>query len=238
MSDNAAPEVDSSAPASVDTEPAPTSESNSDTVSREEYEKLQRENQKYREKFQPWERAFQSFDDQDRDLLTRWLPTFRTDPDQFVAIGQQIISGLTPEQQEAVGDAVAEAEQASGADLTPEKIAEIVAAELEKREQTAAERAAQNEIQSELKGLGLEPDTMEYQAVLWLALNETNGDLKKAHEAFAARQQKAIDDFVASKSNGPTLPPKGTAASPAREPIKDLADAKRKAAAFLANQPG
>lgn len=228
MSDDAAPEVDSSA-APADTE------ATSDTVSREEYEKLQRENQKYREKYQPYERAFQSFDDEDRDLLTRWLPTFRTDPDQFVAIGQQIISNLSPAQQAAVDEAVADAE-ATGNTLSAEEVAKLVAAELDKREQTAAERAAHREIRDELAKHDLEPGTMEGQAVLWLALNETGGDIDKAYEAFQARQQKAIDDYVASKSDGPTLPPKGSAASPAREPIKDLADAKRKAAAYLANQ--
>ena len=49
---------------------------------------------------------------------------------------------------------------------------------------------------------GYEAKSMEGQAILWAAVNQTEGDVPKAVELFRAQQQAAVDKYVADKAAG------------------------------------
>ncbi|HEY7824998.1 MAG TPA: hypothetical protein VIG24_19315, partial [Acidimicrobiia bacterium] len=101
--------------------PEPEATETSETVSRSEYEKLQKENQKYRERWKPYEEALSKFDDGDRDFIVKqWLPSFHENPAEFTAMTQQILTQLSPSEKAEVQEEVAEATEEKGAALTAE----------------------------------------------------------------------------------------------------------------------
>lgn len=240
MSDMETP-VDSGEAPAVDPAEATTETPASDgPVSREEYEKLQDENRKYRERWKPYEQAFKDFDDADRDFIIDWLPTFKTDQSRFVAVTQQILEKMTPAEQAAVDEAVTEATEEKGSALTAEQVAEIVKQQLAERDKEAAINDEVARVKSELKELaGIDdPQSPEGRWILHLALTQTNNDIAKAVELNKQREQQIIDQFLESKGQGPTLPPKGSAAAPVKDEPKNIREASKMAHAAFESRLG
>lgn len=224
-------------PAETTTE---TSAASDGPVSREEYEKLQDENRKYRERWKPYEQAFKDFDDADRDFIFDWLPTFKTDQGRFVEVTQKILEQLSPAEQKAVDEAVTEAAEEKGSALTAEQVADIVQSKLDERDRKATQEADIAKVYADLaEHAGIDdPDSDEAKWILHVALTKTNGDIAKAVELNNEREQAIIDKFLESKGQGPTLPPKGSAAAPVRDEPKNLAEARKMAHAALQSRLG
>jgi hypothetical protein len=74
-------------------------------------------------------------------------------------------------------------------------------------------------------------------AVLWIANNDTEGDIDKAIAMHQANRQKAVDEYVANRARGghPTPAPNGVPSS-AHTPITNLDDARKAADAYLRAQ--
>jgi hypothetical protein len=71
---------------------------------------------------------------------------------------------------------------------------------------------------------------------LWLAYNQTGGDLKKAHEALEAERQKIIEQYLETKkqqSEAHPRPGAGGVAPDSGEQIKDLRQARNSLEARL-----
>lgn len=209
---------------------------------------MREENASYRKRYQPFERAFADFDDEDREFLLSWLPTFRSDPQAFLETAETIVRSLkelTPSEEAQVADEVATAEaeaNAKGEDLTPERIEEIVNAKLEERERTAAEERARAEAVEKVivsvEERGFARGTPEHHDILRRMAQETDGDLDKAIEAHEQWRQSLIDGFVAQK-NAPTPPPAGgEAPAPSKTEPRNIREAQRMAAEAVRARQG
>lgn len=203
-----------------------------------ELRKVRQELKASREKYGPLAEALSGFDENDLNFIVKeWLPSFHTDQGKFVSYTQQILEQMTPAEKAEVKAEVAEEEAEADGKLTPEEVEEIVSRKLAEREATSAQEASVNQVYKDLAALGYEdPDSVEAQQVMFIALKQTDGDLDKAHEKLQEARQAAIDEYVASKGQGPTLPPKGVAANPAREGPKNIRDAGKQVHEFLANR--
>lgn len=244
MSDETAPADAEAADTTTSPAPEPDAEATDEAGDDDEpirnmgeLRKVRKELKESREKYGPLADALGGFDDQDLDFIVKeWLPSFHSDQTKFVAYTQQILEQMTPAEKAEVKAEVAEVEESDGK-LTPEQVEEIVAAKLAEREQSAAREAEVKAVYDDLTALGYEDhDSIEAQQVLYIALKVTNGDVKAAHEHLLAERQKAIDEYVASKGEGPTLPPKGVAANPARESPKNIKEAGKMASEWMASR--
>ncbi len=205
-----------------------------------ELRRIRKELKESREKYGPLADALSGFDQNDLDFIVKeWLPSFHSDQSKFVAYTRQILDQLSPAEKAEVAQEVDEATEEKGSALTEAQIQAIVDAKLAEREQAAAAEAGVRQVHDDLKRLGFEdPDSVEAQQVLYLALKQTNGDIDKAVELHKANEQAIIDRYLESKGQGPTLPPKGSAAAPVKDEPQNLAEAKKAAAAYLASRGG
>lgn len=111
----------------------------------------------------------------------------------------------------------------------------LTRADLDRIEQTkqakAQEEAAVTAVIKEATDLGYPEGTTAHRRLLDLAVNETGGDLKKAHEAIAAEREQIIADYakqvMEGKAKWPTLaPPVGTTPANEGAPPKTWAEAR------------
>lgn len=210
---------------------------------------LREENRKYRERWQPFERAFGDFDDQDIEFIREWMPTYLTDPLAWAKAADEIsanikeamgqMDDMTQSQQQQVADRVAEAQEAEakgGPVVTEETIARIVAetleAKLTEREQARQQSEQVEAIFRQIADAGFE-DPDDRRQILDFAVNRFDGDIDKAVEHFKARQQAIIDSYLEGKSKAPTPPPTGGGAAPADNDIGSVKDATKLAEAYV-----
>lgn len=90
-----------------------------------------------------------------------------------------------------------------------------------------AEAAAQQQILTDVRALGYDPDSTDpdersrSDEVIWLAAYRTGGDIKKAHAILDQRSQATIDRYVKDKqanARRPATPDNGSSPSGARDP--------------------
>lgn len=188
----------------------------------------------YDETFSPYEQA-------DRDV---WLDLARQwvdDPKGAAAVMQQIASAVLGEGTEQRTDKPAEQPTAgssagkSSGPLTQEDVAEYVRQEMQAAQHQARQEQMVESIYTSMRTAGIEPKSSEGMAVLWLANNDTAGDIDKAIEMHKATRQKAIDEYVAGRATGrhPTPAPSNGVAASAHTPISNLDDARKAADAYL-----
>ena len=89
--------------------------------------------------------------------------------------------------------------------LTRYELQEILA---ERDNESATEMAVQG-VMSEASELGYEPGSSEYIQLLYIANNETEGDLVAAAEVLDQQYTKMIEAYIAEKSGNMAPPPTG-----------------------------
>lgn len=202
--------------------PATTSPS---TVPWEDFKKLRDENASYRQKYQPYERAMADFGDEDRDFLLNWLPTYHQSPEQFAAQARQIADRLTPAQLEELEEAAGE----SGG-LSAEQVQQIVNNALQAQEAERAKQTALDGIYGEITTAGYQKESMEATAILWIASEQTNGNIAQAIEKFKARDQEVIDKYRGTKGGPLPTPVAGGAPGPSTPDVAKMSRGERMAA--------
>ena len=233
------------APSTEAPEGAEVTETDDELVPVSKLRELRDENKKYREKFQPFERALADFEDADRDFLLTWLPTYQSNPDEFLATAKQIVTtleGLTPEQERQVAEDVATAEaeaDKAGVALTPEKVEEIINSRLEAKEATQREQAekarAIDAVNKSVEDKGFTIGTPDFRDVLYRMANETEGDLEAAVKSHNDWKQSLIDGALAKK-DAPIPPSGGDAPAPVRDTPKNVKEAHTAALAAIRGQ--
>lgn len=210
--------------------------------------KVRSEAQRYRdearqaaERLTPYETVFSGYDDADRQVWLDLARTWSADPNQAATVMQQIANAvLTPASGETPVDTPSPADTGALEDLTPERVQQMINEALSAQQRTMAEQQAVEQVFTEVRAGGFDPDSMEGFMVLWLANNQTNGDIGAAAKEMGGYRQKIIDDYVSGRAagRGPTpMASNGTVATGATE-IQNLDDARRAADAYLRAQAG
>lgn len=207
-------------------EAAPAESSGVDALpawAQKEIRDARKEAQSLRERAKPFAEVFDGYADDDREVLLTLARLVKEDPTQGASYARQIadvLEGLTPAEAKAE---IAEATAEAGSGLTEERLLQI----LEEREAKREREAQVLSIEQEAKALGYEPNSKSYVELLWIANNQTKGDIAKAHEQITAERQKIIDDYLAQKANETSTasPNAGTAPSSERK-ISNLNDSK------------
>lgn len=184
---------------------------------------LRQESAGYRDRFKPYRDAFDGYEDTDRDIWLEAARTFRDDP---VAVAEWMRDQAESILAGAPGPDTDPTDGGAGED-DPDR--PLTKADLDRyfadrdraaqEKQAEADRAAENaKITSEAAELGYQPNTPQYAALIFAAVNQTNGDLKAAHEALEADKKAAVKaalDARAADANGsPRTPPPTGGATP------------------------
>jgi hypothetical protein len=177
------------------------------------------------------------YDDDDRSVWLDLASTWQQDPFQAAAAMRDIASRVlgeaeTQQIEQDTLDAIDESDEW----VTPEKVQQIVAAELQRQAAAQEMESMVQDIYGEMRTAGVDPNTLDGYMVLWRASNETGGDVQKAIEAHNGYRQSIIDGYVQSKTagGGAAPPPNGTTGVQRQEP-KNLDDAFAAAREFLKN---
>lgn len=160
--------------------------------------KIREEAAKYRTEYAPFRDAFDGYDPEDRDALLTLAKELQENPSAAARRMLEASRAIAGDDFEkwVTGDDQPEY-------LTPEAL-DARLQERESQQRLAAETAA---IQKEAIDLGYQENTADHAKLFWLAANQTNGDLKAAHEAIAAEKQAVIDAYVAEiKAKGERFP--------------------------------
>lgn len=215
-------------------------------------ERLRKENQRYRNERNDARdqlKRYEVFDAYEPDDQQAWLNLMQgwvADPMQVAPVFQQIAASVLGDGSDPGGDiAAAQSIEDSmsqidnPADLTSDKVQEMIDAAMSARDQATAERAAVEGVYAEIRAGGIDPQSREGMAVLWSANNETDGDIAKAIENVKADRQRIIDEYVQGAATGRTVttPQTGVVASQ-DQPIQNLDDARKAADAFIRSQVG
>jgi hypothetical protein len=206
-------------------------------------EKLREEAARYRTQLREQQEAaakyevFGKYEDDDYQVWQSLADTYLRDPAQAAemmrTISERILGGATPE--EATQQVIAE-QTDDDVFVTPDKVAELVKAELAREREAAQQEAAVESIYAEIREAGFDPMSIDGYQVLWRATNETGGDIAKAVASHRAYRQQIIDDYVRGKSSQPNAAPapNGTTGQ-ARPKIDNLNDAFAAGQEFLRN---
>lgn len=185
--------------------------------------------------FTPFKTAFDGVRDDDREVFLNLISTYKQDPAQAAELFRQIADGLSPAQQAEVAEQVAEA-KADGEALTPERVQQMIAEAIQSDRAQVRQQQQVEQIHSQVRAAGFEPDSLEGMSIMWLAVNKTNGDMGAAISEWRNRDQSVIDQYVQGKSTQPGyLPPSGNAGTGAATlpKIENVADGAKAASAYI-----
>lgn len=178
-------------PAGADTDPF--DDATVDKFDRAYVEKLRREAAEHRTAAKTYQDAFSKYPDEARSAML------------------EIVQGLISDDQDTVMGTATQlrelAAQLLGEELNPDDPdrpltkADYDRIQQEQKARADEERAVQD-VLSEAKGLGYEPETAGAADLLWRAVNVHNGDLKAADAAIKAERQAVIDEYVKSVQEG------------------------------------
>lgn len=172
----------------------------------------------------PYQEVFGEYDPEDRAVWFDLAKSYRDDPSAAAArmreLADHILKGEQPD---------------------PEAEAPLTAAEFEKRwtakEEAKTQAAVVASIQKEAQDLGYTRDTRAYKVLLLTAKEDTQGDIKAAHELLERERQAAVDSFVerkAREADGSYVAPGANGSVPSQaKPIASWDDADAALQALL-----
>lgn len=197
--------------------------------------KLREEAAERRVALKPFEEAFAPYDDAGRETLLNLVTSLASEETQHEAAQAMVELAKT-----ILGDDLSGAESDPNRPLTRADLDRIEATKQAK----ASEEAAVQAVVKEATDLGYEENSTPYRRLMDLAVNETGGDLAKAHEAIQAERDQIIADYAKQVQEGkakwPTLAPQvgATPADVSGEAPKTWAEARHNAQARAAAARG
>lgn len=194
-------------------------------------ERLRREAADARVSGKPFKDAFDGYQQEEVEALLDLVTTIRQDPRTAAARMAELVDVINQQFQE-------EAPPGEEPEVVTRAEVERMLAE---REQEKSISSAVQSIEQQASELGYKKGSRDYVTLLWTAQNETNYDLKAAHETIKADRQRVIDEYVSGKEKdadgSATRPPGGGAGSEPRK-AGDFKDARARLEARLAAVPG
>ena len=198
MSDDFTPEVEA---VEVDTPEIDTSVvEESSTFSAEYVSELRNEAARYRTLANHYQQAFEGYDEETADTWLTAAATWKDDPATVAEWMKEQADAYFAENQNNE-EALNEAEMP----LTRNDLQQILA----ERDNESANDIAVQSVMSEASELGYEPGSSEYIQLLYIANNETKGDLVAAAEVLDQQYTKMIEAYIAEKSGNMAPPPTG-----------------------------
>ena len=196
MSDDFTPEVEA---VEVDTPEIDTSVAEEpSTFSAEYVSELRNEAARYRTEANHYKQAFEGYDDETVDTWLTAIATWKEDP---ATVAEWMVEQGSPYLDKNNEEAFDQAEMP----LTRNDLQQILA---ERDNESATDMAVQS-VMSEASELGYEPGSSEYIQLLYIANNETEGDLVAAAEVLDQQYTKMIEAYIAEKSGNMAPPPTG-----------------------------
>lgn len=196
MSDDFTPEVEA---VEVDTPEIDTSVVEDPTVFSAEYVAgVRNEAARYRTEANRYKQAFEGYDDETVDTWLTAVATWKDDP---ATVAEWMVEQGSPYLDKNNEEALSEAEMP----LTRYELQQI----LDERDNESATDMAVQSVMSEASELGYEPGSSEYIQLLYIANNETEGDLVAAAEVLDQQYTKMIEAYIAEKSGNMAPPPTG-----------------------------
>jgi len=196
MSDDFTPEVEA---VEVDTPEIDTSVVEDPTVFSAEYVAgVRNEAARYRTEANRYKQAFEGYDDETVDTWLTAVATWKDDP---ATVAEWMVEQGSPYLDKNNEEAFSEAEMP----LTRYELQQI----LDERDNESATDMAVQGVMSEASELGYEPGSSEYIQLLYIANNETEGDLVAAAEVLDQQYTKMIEAYIAEKSGNMAPPPTG-----------------------------
>lgn len=230
-----APATAAPAETTATVEPDPFDNAETDTFDRKYVEKIRKEAADNRVAAKQYKDAFDGYDEQSQGVLLNVVNLLKTDQAAGVKALQEIVQFLSPEDAAAVTDAVEEATgETAETELTVEQQIEKALAD---RDRSTSEKAKVDAIISKATELGYPADNPDHITLLWIANNQTKGDLDAAAKVIADRDQAKIDAYIASKaaSNDKFITPStGAAPAPGSEKAGDFKAARARLEARIA----
>lgn len=155
------------------------------------------------------------YDEADRQVWLELASRWEQDPYQAAEAMRQIASRVLgdtqqtqqqdPQQQSWEQDSLLDDVDVES--MTPEKVQQIVAAELQRQAEAQQMEQAVEGVYSELRAANIDPSSPDGFMVLWRASNQTGGDIAKALEAHAQYKQSIINEFIQAKTGSGAVPP-------------------------------
>lgn len=201
-----------------------------DKFDRAYVERLRKEAAGYRSKAKTYDDVFSQYEETDRAAFLDLAKMLRENPkaaaEEMSAAAAEILKQYAP------------AEPPVGDDGEPQYMTRADYDRLKQEDAVAAETRA-IELEARELGYTISAKDTDYRLLLLTAQNETNGDIKGAHERLAARNQAVIDKYLAAKTADAEgyKPPADSAQIPgSAEPIKSFKDARSALENFIAQQ--
>lgn len=162
-------------------------------------EKLRNEAAERRTKHAPFEEAFGAYSPEDQAVFLDLAKTFAADPsagvDRFEHLATELRKQYPGQKTPTATELAAEA----GAEGTDKPMTRSdVEAYLKEQRDADAQEAAVKSITAEVAAV-YPVGTADHREVLWLAANETNGDIKAAIAKQAEREQAVVAKFLTGK---------------------------------------
>jgi hypothetical protein len=192
---------------------------------------------------QPFEEVYGAYDEADREVWFTLAREWQADPTRAASMMREIandVLGQTAGVGEAPpptdsGDEQMPETPAQLNQLTPEQVKQLVDEQLAERDQAATVDRQVEELFSELRSAGYEPESDEGWWILRNAAQRTNGDIKAAVQLYDEFRQGIIDNYVQGRTGTRAAPsPRGgVIATGTGEPITSIEDARKATDRFL-----
>lgn len=213
---------------------------------RDKVRKLSSENKNLRDRFTPYRDTFDGLDDTTREGFLNVVNAYKSGDFENLArwmVGSaqglagdkfdSILSELTPKQQAQLEQAIEDVQDESsepeyfGEEDIARIVEERIAAKEAERQQNSKLEEQIRKINSELDELGYK-EGLERKFVVQIAKEETNGDLKAAHEKYQTLLADQAVRFLQSKSGqGSVVPENGAPNATPNSEFKDMTPAER-----------
>lgn len=208
------------------------------SLPKEKIGKWNSEHKNYRERYQPYERAFKSLHPDDQTDILRFVEALNDPQARPEAVNwmRNVLDRMTPAQQQQVADAVAAAAPEGEDDFDPFDPKQVDARIESRAKALLDERFAEVERQREVeriqqanttraKELGYDDPTSADYALLFLTAQKQYANdpdpLGRAHEAIERRWQERATSILKTKradAQQATVPPEGAAPSGQKQP--------------------
>ena len=196
--------------------------------------KLRDEAAGFRTELNPYKETFDGFADEEREAFLDLARTLKSDPiaaaDWMEQVAKNIKQGMAPEaaEEKATVDVAEKIIDDADKPLTRKEWERLTAEREQTQTETQQRQSAIDAVESEIRALGVDPDSADGIAVMQAAYSKTGGDIPAAYKlAIEDRNQAIIDAYVAAKAadaEGVGAGVQGGTASGERE-VKTLKDA-------------